>query len=89
MKYIPGYSFTVGEALNANGGSLVGAQNQKAKIAKVAKQFKVGATYKIFYIKPQSDKITYTFIGPSNTRFEEEFKTREDAESKIDFLRGE
>jgi len=87
MKYIPGYCFTVGENIRA-GGSILQQRDMKSKIAKVGKNFTVGQTYKIFYITPNKDGIVYTFIDNTNNRFEEKFNNQEDAESKIDFLRG-
>lgn len=89
MKYIPGYSFTVGVTNEApkKGGSLM---DQRNKNSKRSTEFDYGCTYTIFNIKPLDKKVIYTFKTniPLMAIIDMEFESIGEAEAKISKIVG-
>jgi len=84
MKYIPGYTFTVG-AQKRKSVSLL-QLNLKHTIKDP--DFESGKTYTLNYLKPLKDKVVYTFVTEGK-KIELTFASINEAENRISTLSGE
>lgn len=89
MKYIPGYTFTMGAGAKPTGGSLL--QNKNKSVVKDDK-FKHGNTYTLFNIKHINEGFCYVFINRTSNNKEDKielnFDNIECADNKINSLIG-
>jgi len=88
MKYIPGFTFTVGNVKQS--GSLIAAKNKTEKIrSKCDEFFKIGNTYSIYNIKIIEESVIYTFKHTNGIREDIEFINIAEADKRISILIGE
>jgi len=90
MKYIPGFTFTIGIQTNKHKGGSVLQQFRKTESLKGDQEFALGNNYKLFNISKTDNKFIYTFINQTdkNAKTIIEFNNMEEADKRISTLIG-